>query len=178
MGFGADHRERNRRLGDERFAPLESFWNRRGLSICGAQKKKGASQRSRTKLRSKWGLIEQNVRIGRRGLRNLFGFFLKDETKWWIKALVTVELLSRVVVDLIKFGTFVSNLYYLGVKMWNHSFPIAWSSISLILSPCPWCSWCQQLLAWLTPQMAFRKVDCLPKGYHFFPKIMASGFTS
>lgn len=121
---------------------------------------------------------EEETRNGRRGLRNLFGFFLKDETKWWIKALVTVELLNRVVVDLIKFGTFVSNIYYLGVKMWNHFFPIAWSSISLILSPCPWCSWCQQLLAWLTPQMAFRKVDCLPKGYHFFPKIMASGFTS
>lgn len=53
MGFGDDHRERNRRLGDERFAPLESFWNRRGLNMCEAQKKKGASQRGRAKLRSK-----------------------------------------------------------------------------------------------------------------------------
>lgn len=52
---------------------------------------------------------------GRRVLRNLLGFFFKDKTKRWIMALVSVEL-SRTVVDLIKFWTFFSNIYYLGVK--------------------------------------------------------------
>lgn len=35
------------------------------------------------------------------------GFLLKDETKWWIKALVTVEFSSTIVVDLnLLWGTF------------------------------------------------------------------------
>lgn len=67
--------------------------------------------------------------------RNSLGFF-KDETKRWIKALVTVESLSRVVVDLIKFWIVFSNIYDLGYKIsWNHIFPTAWSSTSLVFSP-------------------------------------------
>lgn len=58
-------------------------------------------------------------------LRSLLGCCFKDEIKQWIKALITVESLSRIVVDLIKFWTLVTNIYYLEHEIsWNHIFPL------------------------------------------------------
>lgn len=71
-------------------------------------------------------MIEQGVKVGgrreavngRKVLRNLLSFFLKDEAKRQINALVSAEFLSGTVVDLIKFWAFFRNIYYLGVKIW------------------------------------------------------------